>query len=785
VSRGLFESTLAISAALFIVVISMVLGYGSQAESQLLAYPVPRYRWFLCALFAFIVLAAHLGTRLERIRQVDTPRFRRVAGRIRAAWARTALSSPLWLRLPLIIVVIGIFAFFVPPLESDKIIYRQAIAPAEMAGMPQLIADSRGAGTSGFSRIRVSDQVFYATGPGYMLCTIDSKTGHVIWQGSLNYDNMDDTRAYASALESFPDGTVGVAVRHGLSAELLTPDDQQALLALGATVSDKDLGKTGYILVSAKRHGRFVRIAEIRGDHCVLTIHPNIIMRIYYLFRRFLPEISVTVLLAIMVLLVAGFARANHGVSWPNALRYGVLAGPAIAIAILWFRAVGALVVLAAGLAMALGTYLIYRDAFLNRRKTAFKTMAIVLALISLTYPTFMAHNYGFTRLLALFLAAYLAWKAYSILFGKSEALTYPVSVFLATRIPLFIVAYFSRLYVHGHLKSPWDLAVHWDATYYLNIAASGYDLSHTEYSTANFFPLYPFFINVFRRMCSNNVVSGVIVSNVALIAALCLLYRFVQERWGQETARRAVLLISIAPASFFFSAIYTESLFLVLSLAFFIFILNRRWLLAGICGSLAAMTRSVGLLLLLVAGWEYLRNVRFEARRARRDVAWLLLIPAGAGLFSFILYAQTGDMFANLTASRAWGRYLANPLSIMGSLFSRLDLNFSNQDLSTLQLNLMNGLWLLVAALVLLAVFPIARQQGASFALFTAFGMLLPLSAGLVEGTLRFELVLFPVTILLALLSRRDTVYLFITAAFASLMTFFAILFVNDLWMV
>ena len=74
----------------------------------------------------------------------------------------------------------------------------------------------------------------------------------------------------------------------------------------------------------------------------------------------------------------------------------------------------------------------------------------------------------------------------------------------------------------------------------------------------------------------------------------------------GDEIAGRAVWLLAIFPTSVFFTTLYTESLFLMTSVAAFYYARRSRWALAGIWGLLASLTRVTGLLLLLPLAWEY-----------------------------------------------------------------------------------------------------------------------------------------------------------------------------------
>ncbi|MBN2208519.1 MAG: glycosyltransferase family 39 protein [Candidatus Coatesbacteria bacterium] len=783
-ARAAFVVCAAVMVALFLALIAVMIAYGSGIDSRLVAYLIPRYYRLVWGLFASVVLTAWLASRLDRIHKSERPRYKRIADRVRLVWSKVAISSPVWLRAPLIVVLMGAFVFLIPRPQVERMKYSEAVMPPHTYHGPQLIAESRGANAGGFSRVRASDNVMYAFDYGYKLCAIDVTTGEVIWQGLVGGDNLAEAKSLPGAVDGLPDGVIAVVVRHDLSWGLAAPELDRALRLLGSTVSDQELGKKGYVLISVKEAGRFVRVFEAAGDNCVVAVNLNLVMRAYFLLRRLLPEINVLALIGVLVLLVAAFARANHGVKWPDAFRYGLMAGPVVGCGVLWLRHSSASLVIVAGLAALLGLYLSYRDAFINRRSLAYKTVVVAIVLLILAYPHFVARNYEFVRMLALSIAIYLAWKTYTVLFGQDAALSFPLFAFVATRVPLVMIAYISNLFLHVGQLSPWRLGTHWDAGYYLDIASSGYHLRAT-WSTAPFPPFFPFLIRTMTPLFGDPVIAGTVVANLAFVASLCLLYHLANETFGISVAERSVLILAVGPASFFFSAIYTESVFLLCCLAFFILASKGRWLAAGLCGMLAALTRSVGIALAVAGIWECLRQAGFRFRGVRPSAAWLLLILCGCGLLSFVLYGATGDFAANVTSQQPWGREpMQNPFAALKHHLIDVNLNFDSLGLFMFQYHFSNALHVLATLLALIAIVPIARQVGMSYALFTALGVILPLSTGTTDSMLRYAEALFPITLLLGVKSDNPNVFRALLVSFALLMTFFAILHANGLVM-
>ena len=136
-------------------------------------------------------------------------------------------------------------------------------------------------------------------------------------------------------------------------------------------------------------------------------------------------------------------------------------------------------------------------------------------------------------------------------------------------------------------------------------------------------------------------------------------------------------MLTAFAPMAFFFSAVYSESLYLALSVGLFWSARNGRWAWVGVLGALAAATRSTGLVLLLPALMIYLYGPRedrpadfaraargrLRARyRVRRDILWLGLLPLGVVAYGAYLALSGGDALAPLRAQNVWGRHFAGP---------------------------------------------------------------------------------------------------------------------------
>ena len=237
--------------------------------------------------------------------------------------------------------------------------------------------------------------------------------------------------------------------------------------------------------------------------------------------------------------------------------------------------------------------------------------------------------------------------------------------------------------------------AARWDSAWYLVIARYGYrpDLGVYTASRTAFFPLYPLGLRAISWLGAPPILAGVLVSVGAFAFALYGIHRLCTLELARDArgalagertadaARLAVLLMAFAPMAFFFSAVYSESLYLALSVGLFWSARNGRWAWVGALGALAAATRSAGVVLVVPALIIYLYGPREDRQpdrvaaraaglrahlafryRPRRDALWLALAPLGVLLYCAYLGLAGGDPLAPLHAQQIWHRQFAGP---------------------------------------------------------------------------------------------------------------------------
>ncbi|MEW5720633.1 MAG: glycosyltransferase family 39 protein, partial [Chloroflexota bacterium] len=205
-------------------------------------------------------------------------------------------------------------------------------------------------------------------------------------------------------------------------------------------------------------------------------------------------------------------------------------------------------------------------------------------------------------------------------------------------------------------LLSVWQ---RFDANWYLKIAERGYA---SDDGSMVYFPLYPSLIRVVGALVGNSLLAALLISNLSLIGALALLYRLSDALFGAASARRALAYWLLFPTAFFLTAAYTESLFLLFTLAAFDFARRDKWMLAALFGALAALTRLQGALLVAPLAYLWWQNDRrpptanHHITQHATRIAPLLLIPlATAAFLAFTHLSLLSSYVGELHARFVW----------------------------------------------------------------------------------------------------------------------------------
>ncbi|HMK92729.1 MAG TPA: mannosyltransferase family protein [Thermoleophilia bacterium] len=362
----------------------------------------------------------------------------------------------------------------------------------------------------------------------------------------------------------------------------------------------------------------------------------------------------------------------------------------------------------------------------------------------------------------------------------------------VGSRVALFIAVYLSAVYLHhrprtgglvyepadrlhgwlGPLVNPWT---NWDGEWYLRIAASGY---RRGVETA-FFPLYPMVVRWVGYLDGHaTAVAGIGVSLGFFFAASVALYRLVVADFGRRVAWLSVACLSLFPTSFFFQAVYTESAFLFFTVACVLAARRRRWLLAGVAGFFATLTRNTGLLVLVPMLVFYLEDRDWRLWRVDRRLAAFALVPSGLLVWMAFLWVRFGHPLEFAAAQSRWHRSFTAPWNTLAdgvpAAIAGVD-HLVRHGVDQVFVpagaalpvgsdfglrGLPNVLALLVLVLAVVVVALTARRLGLAYTLYAAAALVAPLFYPTPRQPLysmpRFVLAVFPLFIGLGILTER-----------------------------
>lgn len=347
------------------------------------------------------------------------------------------------------------------------------------------------------------------------------------------------------------------------------------------------------------------------------------------------------------------------------------------------------------------------------------------------------------------------------------------------------------------------------DAAWYLAIAEHGYGVS----GRAAFFPVFPGLTALGGALIGSTLLAGILISSACSLGALYLLHRLVTLDHDAERARTVVWFTAWFPSAMVLSAVYTEGLFLLLSIGSLYAARLGRWQVAGALGAVAAASRSSGLLLLVPLLILYLYGPRADQPGRvvgaglrprypiRADLLWVVAaVPAGLLAYLAYLGLATGDPLSAFSAQEVWHRTFVPlgglALGIWSALSGAFELLIPGvgrasatvangvsppllalRDIALLGF-LVSGLWLVHEA---------SKRLPAAYTAYAACGLALPLSvpaSGYALMSLpRFMFVLFPLWIALALWAHERDRVRSVMGVFGTLLAVSTALFVTWSW--
>lgn len=337
------------------------------------------------------------------------------------------------------------------------------------------------------------------------------------------------------------------------------------------------------------------------------------------------------------------------------------------------------------------------------------------------------------------------------ILFLVWRIVLFAVSIFSINSIPLNYTDRFLGGGPRNYSILPEIFSwANFDGEHYLSIAIFGYK----EWEQA-FFPVYPGLISFFAKPFSTDLFSailsstvvGLLISNFAFLIALILVWELVSLDYSKKIAYLTIILLLVFPTSFYFGAVYSESLFLLVAVVSFYQLRKGNWILASLSGMLSSATRIFGLVL-----FPSFLIEAFQQRLSFAKMLWFLLIPLGLAVYMVYQYLTVGDPFAFYNLQERVGEQHQKGITLLPQVYYRyikmlLTVDIHSPIYQTIILEFFVGI-----VFFLLPVYGYFKKMRLSYLTFAMLGFLLPTVQGSFSSVPRYIIVLFPSFIALAL---------------------------------
>ena len=200
-----------------------------------------------------------------------------------------------------------------------------------------------------------------------------------------------------------------------------------------------------------------------------------------------------------------------------------------------------------------------------------------------------------------------------------------------------------------------------WDCKWYLTIVNDGYDHAirtspRIWKGLANwaFFPLYPNLVAIISKVTSlDPVLAGILLNQLCIFIAVVFFYRLLRLTFNDLNSRFGVVLLSFSPFSVYFASLYTEGLFIVLSVVGFYYLKTNRGYTASILGGFLSATRPVGMMFCVPVFINFVRR-----KKPLTQIAMALFLSL-LGLLIYMIFLQfrAGDFLAFQHIQKGWGR--------------------------------------------------------------------------------------------------------------------------------
>jgi hypothetical protein len=360
---------------------------------------------------------------------------------------------------------------------------------------------------------------------------------------------------------------------------------------------------------------------------------------------------------------------------------------------------------------------------------------------------------------------------------GQAESAASIARASLLNRVLILAIGYLAVVTIGleqksvGFTVSPdvmLNLPARFDAGWYSGIALDGYYFEgrFDKQQNVAFFPAFPLLeraagypLGAFapgvpkERRMARMLWAGVLVSLIAFAWGAVYVWRLARDTIGEDRASAAVALLAAYPFAVFFSAPYTESLFLLGAAAAIYHFRRAELVSAAAWGLLVGLTRPNGCFLSIVLALLIFEKIRWSdiSKLLNFQISKSLLAASAPGvgmlIYSAYVHHLTGAWFGWARLHEAWGRSYSG-FAPMARAYGWLTDEGLLHVVEGVPYDTLNSLGVIFALLML---WPVFRRLGLAYAAFVLVNLVPPLLAGGALSMGRLTATLFPLFLALA----------------------------------
>ena len=260
----------------------------------------------------------------------------------------------------------------------------------------------------------------------------------------------------------------------------------------------------------------------------------------------------------------------------------------------------------------------------------------------------------------------------------KIHWIFYCILIFIISRmIMLYQFELANNVMSHNH-RDFFIAMCKYDCQWYLTIINEGYDVvprvtPKLWKGLANFafFPLYPLIVKSLVIITGiSAVVIGVVLNQLIVLISMMVFYLYLKLFVDELNSRFGALLLAFSPFSIYFASLYTEALFLLLSLLSFYFMRTNRLFLSAICGGFLSATRPLGVMFSLPFLGHLGLHTKITASSICKIAILSIISISGLLCYMFYLHIHVGDFLAFHHIQKGWGRHGIDMQNLASQLY-------------------------------------------------------------------------------------------------------------------